>query len=69
LIKEPTYSPDKLNDLIYKKSVNISDMARKLDTYYIYINNVQKGVRKPNLDMAIKLARFFDTTVEELFYK
>jgi len=68
LIKELNYSPDKLNRLIYQKSINVSELARKLQTYYIYIYNIQKNIRKPNLDMAIKLARYFDTTVEDLFY-
>ena len=69
LIKELNYSPDKLNRLIYQKSINVSELARKLQTYYIYIHNIQKNVRQPSLDMAIKLAKYFDTTVEDLFYK
>jgi DNA-binding XRE family transcriptional regulator len=69
LIKELNYSPDKLNDLIYQKSVNVSALAKKLDTYYIYIHNIQKNVRQPSLDMAMKLAMYFDMSVEELFYK
>ena len=69
LIKELNYSPDKLNRLIYQKSINVSELARKLQTYYIYIHNIQKNVRQPSLDMAIKLAKYFDMSVEELFYK
>lgn len=69
MIKELNYSPDKLNDLIYQKSINVSALSKKLDTYYIYIHNIQKNVRQPSLDMAVKLARYFDMSVEELFYE
>ena len=68
-MKDLNYSPDKFNDLIYQKSVNVSDLARKLDTYYLTLYNIQKNIRQPNLDIAVGIARFFNMSVEELWFK
>jgi DNA-binding XRE family transcriptional regulator len=68
-LKELNYSPDKFNELIYMKSVNVSDLARRLGTYYLTLYNIQKGIRQPNLDIAVGIARFFNMSVEELWFK
>ena len=62
------YSPDKFNDLIYQKSVNVSDLSRKLGMSYQTLYNIQKGKQRPNLDIAVGIARFFNTSVEELWF-
>ena len=69
MTKELKYSPDKLNALIYQKSVNVSALSRLTGTYYLTLYNIQKNVRKPSLDIAVKLADFFDTNVKDLFYE
>jgi len=66
---ELKYSPDKFNELIYQKPINVSKLARQINTYYIKLYDIQKGKRPPSLDIAVKLAKYFNMSVEELWYK
>ena len=50
------------------KSVNVSDLSRKLGMSYQTLYNIQKGKQCPNLVVSVGIARFFNTNVEDLWF-
>ncbi|HUY51054.1 MAG TPA: helix-turn-helix transcriptional regulator [Streptosporangiaceae bacterium] len=45
-----------------------SELARQLDVSRQTINSIETGRYTPSLPLAIAIARFFGTTVEEIFH-
>lgn len=50
------------------KSMSQGDLATVLDVSRQTVNAIETGRYSPSLPLAIKLARFFGTSVEEVFH-
>ena len=50
------------------RELSQQQLAEALDVSRQTINSIEKGRYTPSLPLAIALARFFDTTVEEMFH-
>jgi putative transcriptional regulator len=44
-----------------------ADLAEKLDVSRQAINAIETGKHDPSLPLAFRIARLFDTTIEEIF--
>jgi putative transcriptional regulator len=44
------------------------ELARKLGVTRQTINAIEKGKYNPSLDLAFKMAKLFDASIEELFF-
>ena len=51
-----------------KKNITQADLASAVGLSRQTINSVEKGVYFPSIVSAMKIAAFFATTVEEIFY-
>ncbi|WP_315167632.1 helix-turn-helix transcriptional regulator [Metaclostridioides mangenotii] len=53
----------------YRKKLNLTqeDVAKKLNVTRQTINAIENNKYNPSLELAIKLSRLLDVTVEELF--
>lgn len=54
----------------YRKSMGLTqkELASKVDVTNDYISQIERG-RIPGMDTAQKLAKFFNTTIDELFFE
>lgn len=61
--------PDnKLKLLRTLRRLNQQDVAEKVGITCSYYGMIENGVRTPNLINAYKLAIFFETTIENIFF-
>lgn len=44
-----------------------ADLAEKLDVSRQAVNAIETGKHDPSLPLAFRIARLFDTTIEEIF--
>ncbi len=51
-----------------KKDVTQQQLAVALEVSRQTVNSIEKGKFVPSIATALKMARFFETTVEEIFY-
>ncbi len=59
---------EKQNQIIYKKKgISQETLSKKLNVSRQTINAIENNKYDPTLILAFKLARLFDTTVDELF--
>lgn len=58
---------NKLKELRNFKMLNQYDVARNIGITSSYYGMIENGVRTPNLVIAYKIAKFFDTTIEDIF--
>ena len=56
-----------LKELRTKKNLKQREVAEAVGITTSYYGMIELGVRKPSLSLAMDLARFFDTSVEEIF--
>lgn len=58
------------NILLYLKTINMTqrELAKKVGTTETSISRYIDNTRKPNVYIAIKIARALGTTVEKVFY-
>jgi putative transcriptional regulator len=49
------------------RELSQGELAAAVDVSRQTINSIEKGRYTPSLPLALALARFFDTTVEEMF--
>ncbi len=49
------------------KSLTQEDLAQALGVSRQTINAIEKGKYNPSLDLAFKMAAYFETTIEEIF--
>jgi putative transcriptional regulator len=49
------------------KGITQEDLAQALGVSRQTINAIEKGKYNPSLDLAFKLAAYFETTIEEIF--
>jgi putative transcriptional regulator len=50
-----------------KKDITQKELATEMDVSRQTINAIETGKYNPSLELALKLAEFFDTSVEEIF--
>jgi putative transcriptional regulator len=50
------------------KDMTQEELARKLGVTRQTINAIEKGKYNPSLDLAFKMAKLFDASIEELFF-
>lgn len=48
-------------------ALSLRDVAAVVGIAVSHLHKIERGVSTPGVDTAIKLARFYETTVEELF--
>jgi putative transcriptional regulator len=58
---------NRLEELRKKAGITQEELADKLEVSRQTINSLECGRYNPSIQLAFKLARFFRTTVEELF--
>ncbi len=51
-----------------KQDITQGDLAREVGLSRQSINSIERGIYVPSVISAMKLAAFFKTTVEEIFY-
>ncbi|HBM4497629.1 TPA: helix-turn-helix transcriptional regulator, partial [Listeria innocua] len=50
-----------------KKGVTQNELAHSLDVSRQTIHAIEKGKYNPSLELSLKIAKFFDLPVEEIF--
>ena len=58
---------NRLKELRAQNNLTQKAVARAVGITTSYYGIIELGVRKPSLSLAMDLARFFDTSVEEIF--
>lgn len=61
-------SKNKLQDFRKRKSLTQEELAKELDVVPDYISMLERGARTPGFSLAKKIADFFETTVDEIFF-
>ena len=56
-----------VNERRAARGLSQGELAAVVDVSRQTINSIEKGRYTPSLPLALALARFFDTTVEEMF--
>lgn len=56
-----------LNQLRKERHLNQAELADEMSVSRQTISSLESGRYNPSIDLAIKLARYFNVTVEELF--
>ncbi|MCH5172333.1 MAG: helix-turn-helix transcriptional regulator [Erysipelotrichales bacterium] len=57
----------KFRELRKKKGVNLDAVAKELNVSKAYVSMVETGKRSLDYQMAINMAKIFDSTPDELF--
>ena len=57
---------EKLRQLRIRQRLTMQALAAHLGTSSGYISNVENGKVTPNIDFAVKIARFFDVSLDQL---
>lgn len=57
-----------MRELRTGKALSQADLGRELGVSRQTVNAIEQGRYDPSLPLAIKLARYFGTTVEEIFH-
>ena len=50
-----------------KKNITQDELARELNVSRLTVHSIETGKFKPSVLIALKMARYFQTSVEELF--
>ena len=58
---------NKLKDLRQKRQVSQNALAKALSVSRQTINSIENGKFDPSLTLAIKLTRFFEVSLDEIF--
>ena len=59
----------KLIQIRINKDLLQKDVAEAVDVTASYYGMIEQGKRNPNLEVAKKIADFFDTTVDDIFFE
>ncbi len=57
----------KFRDLRKKRGINLETIARELNVSKAYVSMVETGKRSLDYQMAINMAKYFNSTPDELF--
>ncbi len=66
MIKTPEFKKQNLEDLMFDNDLSIAELARKVKIQYKTISNYYKGEYMPSIKNAIKLADFFNCSLDFL---
>ena len=58
---------NELNVFRARQDITQKDLAAQMDVSRQTINAIETGKYDPSLELALKLAEYFDTSVEEIF--
>ena len=58
---------NELNVFRAKQDITQKDLAAEMDVSRQTINAIETGKYDPSLELALKLAEYFETSVEEIF--
>lgn len=58
-----------IQELRSKKNLTQQDLADAVDVTRATIIALEKGSYNPSLELAFRIARFFKTTIENIFYE
>jgi len=58
---------NELNVFRARQDITQKDLAAEMDVSRQTINAIETGKYDPSLELALKLAEYFDTSVEEIF--
>ncbi len=50
------------------EGITQKELAKACNLHIITINNVERGLTEPKLETKIKIARFFNRKIEEVFF-
>jgi putative transcriptional regulator len=59
---------NKVKELRKREDITQADLAREVDVSRQTVNAIETGKYDPSLELALKLADFFETRVEEIFW-
>ena len=59
---------NRLKELRKKKKITQDELAKELNVSRQTINAIENEKYNPTLELAMKLAKFLNTSVEDLFY-
>ncbi|HBI7094634.1 helix-turn-helix transcriptional regulator [Clostridium perfringens] len=59
---------NKILSLRLEKGLTQKEIACILGITTSYLGMIEKGVRKPSLDLAYKISNLFKTTIEDIFF-
>lgn len=57
---------EKLRVLRTKGGLTYRQLGAELDISYAHLANIEAGIRSPSLDLAVKIADFFEVPLEDL---
>lgn len=60
---------NKLLELRIKNSLTQKEVAKSINKTTSYYGMLETGKRKPSIDVAHELSKFFNATIEEIFFK
>jgi len=58
-----------IQELRHDKNITQQDLADAVDVTRATIIALEKGSYNPSLELAFRLAKFFETDIEEIFYE
>ena len=60
------YFSERLNELIFEQEESVLSLSKKLETGKSTLYNYLKGTTYPTLAIAVKIADFFDVSIDYL---
>ncbi len=61
-------SKNKLQIFRKQKALTQEELAKEMNVVPDYISMLERGARTPSFCLAKKIADFFDTTIDEIFF-
>ncbi|MBZ8120544.1 MULTISPECIES: helix-turn-helix transcriptional regulator [Bacillus cereus group] len=58
---------NKIPNLRKEKGITQEDLALKVGITRAYLSNLENGKYKPSLDVALRIAKILESTVEKIF--
>ncbi len=58
---------NKLEEIRKERGIRQEELAKELEVSRQTISSLEKGRYNPSIQLAFKIARFFDMTIEEIF--
>jgi len=56
----------KLRTLRERAGLSYRKLAVELDVSFTHLSNIESGMRRPSLDLAVKIADYFEVPLEDL---
>lgn len=58
-----------IKELRTKKSITQAELAERLGFSRSYMNRIEKGEKKPNIPLALRIAEILECTLDDIFLK